>query len=98
MSIAAIVDSKRNQRLHAFDIRAIDDRSPLPETAKQPGADKNSKMRGKGIVRRADGLHNYARGYADGFVFDQKAENRKARWLRQGSQGRDCMRLRQRLA
>src|SRR5205814_7263835 len=45
MPVAAVVDQKRQQRLHAVHVRTIDDRSSFAGTPQQPRPDQDGKVR-----------------------------------------------------
>src|SRR5258708_2714395 len=81
MPIAAIGDQERDQRPHALDIGAVDDRSPVARAPDQAGAGEDAEMARERVLRTADGVRERASREADRLLPDPPPEDLERRGL-----------------
>ncbi len=91
VSVAALANQKPYQCPHAFHIRAVDDGSSLAAAAQKACPHQNGQMGGKCVVRRANGIGDYAGGDTNRLVLNEQPEDRQARGLSKCSKSRNRM-------
>lgn len=98
VAVAAVVNEKRNQRLHSLDIRTVHDCPTVARTAQKSRPNEDGEMRRQGVVRGANGFGDHARRDADGLMLDEQPKDCEPGWLSERSERRYRVRLRQALS